>query len=85
MIDDDDEPRAFPHEVETCEGSAIIRVPMPGMTLRDYFAAKALGALAGQFNPKDTHLHSEQELANLLHAIALLSYGLADEMLDVRK
>lgn len=43
-----------------------------GMTVRDYFAAKAM-AIAAQENPDES-----------VHVIARLSYGLADAMLAER-
>lgn len=47
-----------------------------GMTLRDYFAAKAMNAIVtgGEYKP---HLEAE--------AIALKSYVIADAMMDRRK
>jgi len=58
-------------------GSEVIDVVNTGMTLRDYFAAKAMqGLLAGTLSP--TILWSQQEMAGL-------SYQMADAMLKARE
>ena len=60
---------AFP--VTTEHGSVF---PLPGMTLRDYFAAKALQGMLGLYAPHDyTH-----------RAFALAAYNYADAMLAER-
>lgn len=53
-----------------------------GMTLRDYFAAKALqGILA---NPKTHDLHNDAKDIHLGEVIANTAYSLADSMLKMR-
>ena len=52
-----------------------------GMTLRDYFAAKALGALLGSSKPGGWHVGPT---GNDNEWLAAASYGLADAMLAER-
>ena len=68
---------AFPHTVEYKGSECGGVVPHGGMTLRDYFAAKAMqGELASQ--------SPENEYTNL-DALAALSYRVADAMLKARE
>jgi hypothetical protein len=60
-------PQAFPHGNPTHGGEQ-------GMTLRDYFAARALGGLINYSPEPDEH-----------KAIAELCYSLADEMMKARE
>ena len=59
------------------------KVVCPGMTLRDYFAAKALGGIATVDILKSAMTEEECELV-LVNA-AELSYRLADAMLAARE
>ena len=49
----------------------------PGMTLRDYFAAKALPAVLAQ---KDVHKHTSE-----WQNAAWIAYQIADAMIEARK
>lgn len=64
-----DEP-AFPFEYETGDGA---RITHNGMSLRDYFAAKAITASANAFGPSTPAF-----------MIAVRSYEIADAMLAAR-
>lgn len=63
---------AFPLAIEFADKSATI---MPGMTLRDYFAAQALmGFMASTSNPR--RFHPDEDAAYF--------YALADAMIKER-
>lgn len=71
-----DNPPAFPGTfIDHCEGHKFEKFS-PGMTLRDYFAAKALSAIAWEALRLD---HKSWE------ATAQHAYLLADAMLRARK
>ena len=61
---------AFP-----CQYQGDTRSDMSGLSMRDYFAAKALGGMLA-----DPSLSSVTT-----HSIALAAYGYADAMLEARK
>ena len=65
---------AFPHE-DTC--SAAFR---PGMTIRDYFAAKAMQGWLASF-PEDVEA---SVLEKSCHVTARLAYTIADAMMEAR-
>jgi len=72
-----DNPQAFPLAT-TAE-----TIDTPGMTLRDWFAGQALGAIVtatsnGQHQPA-------RDERNLIEGMAHDAYELADAMLDARK
>lgn len=52
-----------------------------GMSLRDYFAAEAMNALAQRLIPPKTR----EELPEVHAAFAEIAYSLADAMLEARK
>lgn len=57
----------------------------PGMSLRDYFAAKALQAgMAGAVLPGVADEQMPEEVAELLRQLAVTSYRFADAMLKAR-
>lgn len=62
---------AFPHEYEYGDGTAQ---RCDGMTLRDYFAAKAMGAL----------LVESSWQGNTTGTVAGIAYDMADAMLKAR-
>lgn len=64
---------AFPHEYKYGDGTAE---RAEGMTLRDYFAAKAMQAYCGR---KDWAINTNQD------ETAKISYYMADAMLEARK
>lgn len=68
---------AFPNPefVEEMPRGSRVRHAQPGMTLRDYFAAKALAGMAA--NPHWEPTHGEAETAKA-------AYKLADAMLAAR-
>ena len=70
---------AFPHTVEYKGADCGGVVSHGGMTLRDYFASKAMeGILA-------SNTEHEHEDAHIFDAIAEASYKQADAMLKARK
>lgn len=70
--------RAFPYiGLEWRDGQGYLEVFNPGMTLRDYFAAKAMqAALAGCATRGETVRYPN---------IVSIAYELADAMLEARK
>jgi hypothetical protein len=66
---------AFPHTVEYKGSECGGVVPHGGMTLRDYFAAKAMQSMNGRKDYLDAPAS----------AIALDAYALADAMLKARE
>jgi len=62
---------AFPHKWETTDGTTVIA---KGMTLRDYFAAKAMQALI-----------SEPSLKATMDEFAHRAYQIADIMMEERQ
>lgn len=70
---------AFP-STETNEGSFN-----PGMTLRDYFAAKAMqGYLANSWQAKELDEMGKSPIEQMA-LVAEISYAMADEMLRARE
>lgn len=67
---------AFPTDVEYVNSVEKYIDPQPGMTLRDYFAAKALQALIGTFPEDDPCNHISQCCKE--------SYSFADAMIKQR-
>ena len=55
--------------------------PCDGMTLRDYFAAKAMEGMIGLWSENSRHLKSGQTLADF---VAEQAYAYADAMLNAR-
>ncbi|HDR2785785.1 TPA: hypothetical protein QCJ60_005193 [Enterobacter sichuanensis] len=53
----------------------------PGMTLRDYFAAKAMSGWLASFSESDAH----PSVSGKCDAVAEASYALADAMLKARE
>jgi hypothetical protein len=74
-------PPAFP-QVLTVQGTNGIRQPeeanLTGMTLRDYFAAKAMQAVI------PTKMPNTVNGQNMEAVIAAVAYGFADAMLEAR-
>lgn len=54
-------------------------IPLPGMTLRDYFAAKAMQAALASVTPGPMTTHAE-----IAEAVAPIAYLIADAMLRTR-
>jgi hypothetical protein len=71
---------AFPIFPETSGGHAAA---FHGMTLRDYFAAKAMQGMFA--NPDDGHKMYEMSYADYVKEIARCAYLMADAMLKARK
>ena len=65
-------PLAFPHTWEAGDGTTIVS---KGMTLRDYFAAKAMQTLMDESN----------DIARTKLWIAITAYSMADAMLKERQ
>jgi len=68
-------PPAFPSGYDVPEN--------PGMSLRDYFAAKALQGMFA--NPDDGHEHYDLSYEDYVKEIARCSYKMADAMLKARE
>ena len=68
-------PTAFPwtHDDMTCTG----------MTLRDYFAAKALQGMSA--NPADVHDADEETYDEYVEEISRCAYKMADAMMKARE
>jgi len=82
-IENDSGGPAFPHFV--ADGHYKGSVHFPGMTIRDYFAAKALaGLLAGDAH-QDVVLHTLMDDDGKILRRAEFAYKLADAMLVARK
>lgn len=67
--------QAFPHD------PAAVFNERAGMTLRDYFAAKAMQGWLSSYGPDDKHPATVSGDASLL---AKRSYAMADAMLSAR-
>jgi hypothetical protein len=78
---------AFPHDEHLDSSTSMIHVPSQGMTLRDYFAAKALPAILAQ---EDNGIQAWQPDATggssitAAEAWARDAYKIADAMLAER-
>lgn len=72
-------PKAFPC-LDNNEHSGQIKIHSEGMTLRDYFAAKAITGLVSATNQEGTWTATE-----CAEEIALESYKIADAMLRQRQ
>lgn len=68
---------AFPGVEKTEYPSCIVETPYPGMTLRDYFAAKALMGMMASRNPASPRFAPEDDAAYV--------YAVADAMLRARE
>lgn len=66
---------AFP-----CDYEGSTRSDAPGMSLRDYFAAKAMQGWLASFGPEDRHPSN----AGTLDMFASQAYAVADAMLAAR-
>lgn len=77
MSDQQNNPSAFPNEMWDDEDQLAIATP--GMTLRDYFAAKAMGGLLSDAMCNDFNSPS------FAPTIAGRSYKMADAMLKERQ
>jgi len=73
---------AFPHTVEYKGADCGGVVPYGGMTLRDYFAAKAM---AGMLADPDTARTVQKARRKMDEAVAELAYMYADAMLKARQ
>jgi len=71
---------AFPIFPESSIGHSAA---FQGMTLRDYFAAKAMQGMFA--NPDDGHDANEQSYEEYLKEISCCAYLMADAMLEARK
>lgn len=71
---------AFPYaySIERSDGISESHFSEGGMTLRDYFAARAINGLISNVNTNG------ETLVKLLPDMALVSYAVADAMLKAR-
>ena len=72
-------PLAFPHSALMPSGPTMYS-DSEGMTLRDYFAAKAMAAMVSSQHCPDKF--DEKVLAKMAYAMA---YAMADAMLEARE
>ena len=70
---------AFPNKASSGNGGSSI--DSFGMTLRDYFAAKAMQGWLASFSESDVH----PSVSGKCDAVAEASYALADAMLKARE
>jgi hypothetical protein len=70
---------AFPCPVSTRDDGVILQHPEPGMSLRDYFAAKAM---AGAITDPKLRMGNTD---NWMPTMAMYSYKIADAMLAARE
>jgi hypothetical protein len=79
-------PSAFPskeidYRESAMQGQTVYHDQEMGMTLRDYFAAKAMQSLISKINVSDEDL----KYSDTIHQIVpVLAYQVSDEMLKVR-
>ena len=71
---------AFPYILNSKDGSSVVS---KGMTLRDYFAAKALQGMFA--NPDDGHENYDLSYDDYVKEIASCAYKMADAMLAARE
>ena len=71
---------AFPFVIELDDNKSMAY--SHGMTLRDYFAAKALNGMFA--NPDDSHENYDLSYDNYVKEIARCAYKMADAMLEAR-
>ena len=72
--------QAFPCYERGSAGAGPLELTDPGMTLRDYFAAKALPAIKPPNPATRAYLQVDE-----FHAYASVAYQMADAMLKARK
>ena len=78
--------QAYPQHTKylAANGAVQSEGPQGGMTLRDYFAAKAMqGLVTVGITEQNTDLYKRNEKGEC--SISLTAYYLADEMLEARK
>lgn len=73
---------AFPCETVGTDKHGEYRLPYQGMTLRDYFAAKALPACYADYCK---HAEDQGCVENWRMGVALDAYAMADAMLAARE
>jgi len=78
MIIDDGGP-AFPHEVEYLSPEGAGRTPHSGMSMRDYFAAKAMQAVLAQV------IENTADIVSAVTKLSTAAYRVADAMLKARE
>ena len=74
---------AFPTPYETRDGDTFSTCYEGGMTLRDYFAAKALQGLLALPNEEGARVYKTME--SIHRVIAITAYAYADAMLRERE
>lgn len=76
---------AFPAEEDTEYPSLVVTTKHQGMTLLDYFAAKALGSLIRATAPNGMTFGSSEEGAKNCALYAECAYAMAGAMLKARQ
>ena len=72
---------AFPHKIE----DAWEETYTAGMTMRDYFAAKAMQGFVAADKSEEIWRDWLRDSDSMVNAYATLSYGMADAMLKARE
>ena len=75
--------QAFPHHI-VCDKGFSEPIPEQGMTMRDYFAAKAMQATLSNIEWMKTLAKSNDNLGGSL-LVAVSAYEVADAMLRARE
>lgn len=75
---------AFPNTQTFDTGDDAFEQTFPGMTLRDYFAAKAMQAIVGEYYADGDRSADNQRVPTVLGA-AESAYEFADAMLKARE
>ena len=76
---------AFPTFVFTDERGVIVGCSNNGMTLRDYFAAKAMAALISQYPPDESQMWTLDGNSYTKRELAFRAYQHADAMLKIKE
>lgn len=86
MTDDEKPVYAFPLPTEQCvRGYESTQSAEPGMELRDYFAATAIGPLLAAIAAQTHELHQDLAPVEVREWVARTAYEYADAMLVARK
>lgn len=86
MIEPDDGGPAFPMDwmdFQPHTGEQVVRQQFPGMTLRDYFAAKAMQGIITSLG-EESHRKQMLREGHTLRDIPAVAYEIADAMLAER-
>lgn len=78
--------RAFPSTRESCVEGLLVTTHYPGMSLRDYFAAKAMqAAFAGDGALMIAEIDERYDETNWAEVVSANAYEMADAMIAERE